>query len=84
MAVAYKIAESPLVKTAFTASDPNWGRILAAIGNSGIQDLDINNVQVYLDELCIVENGQRAPNYAEAEGKRVMLQDEILLIGKSW
>lgn len=79
LAVAYKIAESPLVKTAFTASDPNWGRILAAIGNSGIQDLDINNVQVYLDELCIVENGQRAPNYAEAEGKRVMLQDEILL-----
>lgn len=79
LAVAYKIAESPLVKTAFTASDPNWGRILAAIGNSGIQDLDINNVQVFLDELCIIENGQRAPAYTEAEGKRVMLQEEILL-----
>ena len=78
--VAYKIAESPLVKTAFTASDANWGRILSAIGNSGIDDLDINNIEVFLDNVCIVENGQRAPSYTEEEGKKVMLQDEITLI----
>lgn len=77
--VAYAIAESPLVKTAFTASDANWGRILSAIGNSGINDLDINNIEVFLDELCIVENGQRASDYTEEKGKRVMLQDEITL-----
>lgn len=78
--VAYKIAESPLVKTAFTASDANWGRILSAIGNSGINDLDINNIEVFLDKLCIVENGQRAQSYTEEKGKKVMLQDEITLI----
>ncbi len=78
--VAYKIAESPLVKTAFTASDANWGRILSAIGNSGIDDLDINNIEVSLDNVCIVENGQRASSYTEEQGKRVMLQDEITLI----
>ncbi len=78
--VAYKIAESPLVKTAFTASDPNWGRILSAIGNSGVNDLDINNIEVFLDNVCIVENGQRAQSYTEEKGKKVMLQDEITLI----
>ena len=78
--VAYKIAESPLVKTAFTASDANWGRILSAIGNSGINDLDINNIEVFLDNVCIVENGQRAQSYTEEKGKKVMLQDEITLI----
>ncbi|GJM04356.1 MAG: arginine biosynthesis bifunctional protein ArgJ [marine bacterium B5-7] len=78
--VAYKIAESPLVKTAFTASDANWGRILSAIGNSGINDLDINNIEVFLDQLCIVENGQRSSSYTEEKGKRVMLQDEITLM----
>jgi glutamate N-acetyltransferase / amino-acid N-acetyltransferase len=77
--VAYKIAESPLVKTAFTASDPNWGRIIAAIGNSGINDLDINRVDVYLDDICIVENGRRCKTYTEARGKKVMSQDEIKL-----
>jgi glutamate N-acetyltransferase / amino-acid N-acetyltransferase len=80
LAVAYKIAESPLVKTAFTASDPNWGRILAAIGNSGICDLNINNVNITIDDLCIVEKGQRASSYTEAKGKKVMLQDEITLL----
>lgn len=75
--VAYKIAESPLVKTAFTASDPNWGRILAAVGNSGIDDLDINKVKVYLGDVCIVENGQRAETYTEESGKSIMNQDEI-------
>tara|TARA_R110000782_G_scaffold19622_8_gene53465 strand:- start:2610 stop:3830 length:1221 start_codon:yes stop_codon:yes gene_type:complete len=77
--VAYKIAESPLVKTAFTASDANWGRILSAIGNSGIKDLDINNIEVFLDHLCIVENGQRSSSYTEEKGKVIMLQDEITL-----
>ena len=79
LAVAYKIAESPLVKTAFTASDPNWGRILAAIGNSGIHDLDINKVEIYLDDLCVVEHGQRSKTYTDNEGKKVMNQDEIIL-----
>ncbi len=78
--VAYRIAESPLVKTAFTASDANWGRILSAIGNSGINDLDINNIDVFLDNVCIVENGQRASSYTEEKGKKVMLQDEIILL----
>ncbi len=78
--VAFKIAESPLVKTAFTASDPNWGRILSAIGNSGINDLNINNIEVFLDNVCIIENGQRASGYTEEKGKNVMLQDEITLL----
>jgi len=77
--VAYKIAESPLVKTAFTASDANWGRILAAVGNSGIHDLDINKVDIYLDDICIVEKGQRSENYTEDKGKKIMAQDEIKL-----
>lgn len=79
LSVAYKIAESPLVKTAFTASDPNWGRIVAAIGNAGIYDLDINNVDVSIDDVCIVENGQRSEKYTEAMGKVVMSQNEIRL-----
>ncbi len=77
--VAYKIAGSPLVKTAFTASDPNWGRILAAVGNSDIPDLNIDKVNVYLDDVCIVENGQRSVTYTELQGKEVMSQDEIKL-----
>lgn len=77
--VAYKIAESPLVKTAFTASDPNWGRILSAIGNSGVNDLDINKIEVFLGNVCIIENGQRSSSYTEEKGKKVMLQDEITL-----
>jgi glutamate N-acetyltransferase/amino-acid N-acetyltransferase len=79
LAVAYKIAESPLVKTAFTASDPNWGRILAAIGNAGIKDLKINKVSIYLDDVCIVENGQRSKTYTEEKGKEVMVREEIKL-----
>jgi len=78
--VAYKIAESPLVKTAFTASDANWGRILSAIGNSGINDLDINSIEIYLDNVCIVENGQRSLSYTEEKGKEIMRQDEISLL----
>jgi glutamate N-acetyltransferase/amino-acid N-acetyltransferase len=70
--VAYTIAHSPLVKTALFAADPNWGRILAAVGRAGVDDLDINAVEIYLDEVCIVRDGGRAPEYTEADGQRVM------------
>lgn len=75
--VAYTIAHSPLVKTAFFASDPNWGRILAAIGRADIENLEIENVSVHLDDVCIVSAGERDGNYSEEQGKRVMLQDDI-------
>ncbi|MCU7937749.1 MAG: bifunctional glutamate N-acetyltransferase/amino-acid acetyltransferase ArgJ [gamma proteobacterium symbiont of Bathyaustriella thionipta] len=75
--VAYTIAHSPLVKTAFFSSDPNWGRILAAVGRSGINDFDINALEVYLDEVCLVRQGGRADDYTEARGQSVMDQDEI-------
>ena len=69
---AYAVAQSPLVKTAFFASDPNWGRILAAVGRAGIKDLDVASVNVFLDEVCIVENGGRAAAYREEHGRTVM------------
>ncbi|HNH51864.1 MAG TPA: bifunctional glutamate N-acetyltransferase/amino-acid acetyltransferase ArgJ [Nitrosomonas sp.] len=75
--VAYAIAHSPLVKTAFFASDPNLGRILAAIGNSGIIDLDVDLVQLYLDDVLVAEQGGRAQSYQEEAGQRVMKQAEI-------
>ncbi len=75
--VAYAIAHSPLVKTAFFASDPNLGRILAAIGYAGIDDLDVNSIQLYLDEVLVAENGGRALDYQEEDGQRVMNQSEI-------
>jgi glutamate N-acetyltransferase/amino-acid N-acetyltransferase len=75
--VAYAIAESPLVKTAFFASDPNWGRIVAAIGRSGIKDLDPDRVKIYLNKVLIVEKGGRAKSYTEAAGQQVMKQKEI-------
>jgi len=75
--VAYTIAHSPLVKTAFFASDPNWGRILAAVGRSGINDLDINALEIYLDNVCLVRQGGRADDYTEARGQAVMDQDQI-------
>ncbi len=75
--VAYAIAHSPLVKTAFFASDPNWGRILAAVGYAGIEQLDIERVQIWLDDVCLVENGGVAPSYTEQQGQSVMQQDEI-------
>ncbi len=77
--VAYSIAHSPLVKTAFFASDPNLGRILAAIGYAGIEDLDVDNIQVYLDDVLVAEKGGRAASYREEDGARVMKQDEILV-----
>jgi len=77
LAVAYTIAHSPLVKTAFFASDPNWGRILAAVGRAGMDDLDIAAVNIFLDEVCIVRNGQRDTGYTEAQGQHVMARTEI-------
>ena len=75
--VAYAVAESPLVMTAMFASDPNWGRILAAVGRSLPSHADIDRVRVYLDEVCIVEQGGRAPTYREEDGQRVMDRDEL-------
>jgi len=77
--VAYTIAHSPLVKTALYASDPNWGRILAAVGRAGLADLDIDKVSIYLDEVCIVSNGGRDQGYEEAMGQAVMSQQEIAI-----
>ena len=77
--VAYTIAHSPLVKTAFYASDPNWGRILAAIGRAGLSDLDLDKVRVYLNDVCIVEQGARAVSYTEQAGQAVMHEAEITI-----
>ncbi len=77
LAVAYTVAESPLVKTACFASDPNWGRILAAIGRAGIKDLDIDSVTVSLGETLLVSNGSVDANYCESVGQAEMNQDEI-------
>ena len=75
--VAYAIAHSPLVKTAFYASDPNLGRLLAAIGNSGIGDLEIGGVSVYLGDVLVASAGGRHAGYREADAQRVMEQAEI-------
>ena len=75
--VAYTIAHSPLVKTAFFASDPNWGRILAAVGRAGVQDLALDAIRIHLGEVCIVRDGGRDPDYREALGKQVMDRSEI-------
>jgi len=77
--VAYAIGHSPLVKTAFFASDPNLGRILAAIGYAGISDLDVDRIRVHLDDVLVAEHGGRAASYREADGARVMQQDEITI-----
>jgi len=75
--IAYSIAHSPLVKTAFFASDPNLGRILAAIGYAGVDDLDVSKLNLYLDDVWVARNGGRNPDYQEADGQRVMKQSEI-------
>ena len=75
--VAYAIAHSPLVKTAFFASDPNLGRILAAVGYAGIDDLDPGLIDLYLDDVSVARQGGRDPAYQEAQGQRVMQQAEI-------
>ncbi len=77
--VAYAVAHSPLVKTAFFASDPNLGRILAAVGYAGITDLDTEGVDLYLDDVHVASRGGRNPAYQEADGQRVMQQSEILV-----
>lgn len=77
--VAYAIAHSPLVKTAFFASDPNLGRILAAIGYAGVNDLNVDTIQLYLDDVLVAEKGGRAAHYQEADGQRVMNQAEITI-----
>ncbi len=80
--VGKTIAHSPLVKTAFFASDPNWGRILAAVGRSGVENMVLDKVQIYLDDVCIVRNGGRADDYTEEAGQQVMDQEEITVTVK--
>ncbi|HEX9686230.1 MAG TPA: bifunctional glutamate N-acetyltransferase/amino-acid acetyltransferase ArgJ [Burkholderiales bacterium] len=75
--VAYSIARSPLVKTAFFASDPNLGRILAAVGCAGVADLAVDRVDLYLDDVLVAKNGGRSPGYREEDGARVMRQPEV-------
>ncbi len=75
--VGYAVAHSPLIKTALFASDPNWGRILAAVGRAGVPDLDVERIDVYLDDVCITRSGGRAEEYTEEQGARIMAQAEI-------
>src|SRR5690606_36364352 len=77
--VAYAIAHSPLVKTAFYASDPNLGRILAAIGYAGIDDLDVDRVRLWLGDVQVARDGGRDPDYREDDGQRIMREAEILV-----
>jgi len=77
--VAYAVAHSPLVKTALFASDPNWGRILAAIGRAGVTDLDVNTLEIFLGDVCLVRDGGRAKDYSEERGQAVMNQQDITI-----
>ncbi|MEL7401727.1 MAG: bifunctional ornithine acetyltransferase/N-acetylglutamate synthase, partial [Pseudomonadota bacterium] len=77
--VAYTVSHSPLVKTAMFASDANWGRILAAVGRSGIQNFDLDKVQIYLNDVQIVENGGRCANYTEEAGAAVFAESEFTI-----
>jgi glutamate N-acetyltransferase/amino-acid N-acetyltransferase len=77
LSVAYAVAESPLVKTALTASDPNWGRILAAVGRADVSDLDVSKIQILLNSVLIAENGRRASSYTEAQGQQAMQAEDI-------
>ncbi|VAX11587.1 Glutamate N-acetyltransferase @ N-acetylglutamate synthase [hydrothermal vent metagenome] len=77
--VAYTIAHSPLVKTAFFASDPNWGRILAAVGRAPVNNFELEKVKIFLDKICIVEQGGRSSSYSEEQGQQVMDRDEITI-----
>lgn len=77
--VAYAVAHSPLVKTAFFASDPNLGRILAAVGYAGVDDLEVEGIELYLDDVHVATRGGRHPQYLEADGQRVMKQAEITI-----
>ncbi|WP_434154441.1 bifunctional glutamate N-acetyltransferase/amino-acid acetyltransferase ArgJ [Pseudomonas sp. JZ134] len=75
--VAYAVAHSPLIKTALFASDPNWGRILAAVGRAGVPELDVSLIDVFLGDVCIAQKGGRAATYTEAQGTEVMSKEEI-------
>jgi len=77
--VAYTVAHSPLVKTAFFASDPNWGRILAAVGRSGISNFDLSKVNIALDDVYIVRNGEKASDYTEERGQAIMDKSDITI-----
>jgi glutamate N-acetyltransferase/amino-acid N-acetyltransferase len=77
--VAYSVADSPLFKTAMSASDANWGRILMAVGKSDVKDLNVDNIDVYLGDVQIVANGQRAASYTEAQGAEAVSGEEILV-----
>lgn len=77
--VAYAVAHSPLIKTALFASDPNWGRIVAAIGYAGVHDLNIEGVNVFLGDVCSVAEGGRAQSYTEEQGAAIMQQSEITI-----
>ncbi len=77
--IGYAIAHSPLVKTAFFASDPNLGRILAAIGYAGVTDLNVDVLKLYLDDVLVAENGGHAVSYQEEDGQRVMKQSDIVI-----
>ena len=80
LSVAYTVAESPLVKTALTASDANWGRILAAVGRAGLNNFDINKVQISLNSIPIVLQGARAPSYTEEQGQKAMQSEDIEIL----
>ncbi|MDD2057505.1 bifunctional glutamate N-acetyltransferase/amino-acid acetyltransferase ArgJ [Pseudomonas sp. GD03860] len=77
--VGYAVAHSPLIKTALFASDPNWGRILAAVGRAGVPDLDVSLIDVYLGDVCIASKGGRSASYTEAQGSAVMAEEEITI-----
>ena len=77
--VAYTVAESPLVKTAFFASDPNWGRILAAVGRSGLKDLVLDSIAIRLGDVALITNGQLDPNYTEDRGQAEMNKTDITI-----
>ncbi|CAM3983047.1 MULTISPECIES: bifunctional glutamate N-acetyltransferase/amino-acid acetyltransferase ArgJ [Pseudomonas] len=77
--VGYAVAHSPLIKTALFASDPNWGRILAAVGRAGVPDLDVSLIDVYLGDVCIASKGGRSASYTEAQGSAVMAKEEITI-----
>jgi glutamate N-acetyltransferase/amino-acid N-acetyltransferase len=80
--VGYAIGESPLVKTALFASDPNWGRILAAVGRAGLRDLQLEHIEIWLDDVNIVKNGARAASYTEAAGQGVLSKTEFAITVK--
>ncbi|MDR0280958.1 MAG: bifunctional glutamate N-acetyltransferase/amino-acid acetyltransferase ArgJ [Paucimonas sp.] len=77
--VGYAVAHSPLIKTALFASDPNWGRILAAVGRAGVPDLDVSLIDVFLGDVCIASKGGRSATYTEDQGAAVMAQEEITI-----